>query len=56
VVHVDGAGSSGDVKLTYQFAQVALDQPAWIKPGAPAASASSATAPSASASAGPAKK
>lgn len=47
-VHVEGAGSAGDVKLTYQFGQVALDQPAWVKAGAaPAASASS------SASAGP---
>jgi hypothetical protein len=35
------------VKLTYQFAQIALDQPAWITAGAaPAASAAaSAKAP-----------
>jgi hypothetical protein len=42
----DGA-SSGEVKLTYQFAQVATEQPAWVKAGAavsPAPSASAAAA------------
>jgi sulfatase modifying factor 1 len=65
VIHVDGFGSSGDVKLAYQFAQVAIDAPAWIKAGTlPAASASAVTAtapaapptapPTAAASAAPA--
>jgi hypothetical protein len=57
LIHVEAAGSSGDVKLTYQFAQVSIDAPAWIKPGAlPAASAPAASAPAtpvASASAAP---
>jgi formylglycine-generating enzyme required for sulfatase activity len=44
-LHVEGAGGGGDVKLTYQFAQVAIDPPAWLKPGAPAASASAAPRP-----------
>jgi len=47
-IHLEGAGSEGnvgDAKLTYQFAQVALDQPAWIKAGAlPPAAAASASA------------
>jgi hypothetical protein len=59
-IHVEGGGSSGDVKLTYQFAQVALDQPAWVKAGAPAAATSASAGASASAppsaSAAPAPK
>jgi hypothetical protein len=42
--HVEGGGSSGDVKLTYQFAQVGLAEPPWIGTAAPAASASAAPA------------
>jgi hypothetical protein len=55
VVHVESSGNSGYVRFTYQFAQVAIDQPAWLKAGdlpAPAASASG--APVASTSAAPA--
>lgn len=37
VVRVEGGGTSGEVKLTYQFAQVAIDAPAWVKAGAPPA-------------------
>lgn len=39
----DGA-SSGDVKLTYQYAQVATDQPAWVKVAAAVSAAPSASA------------
>ena len=47
VIRVKAGESSGDVKLTYQFAQVALDQPAWIKAksASAAASASAGAAP-----------
>jgi hypothetical protein len=34
LIHLEGEGSSGDAKLTYQFAQVALDPPAWVKAAA----------------------
>jgi hypothetical protein len=39
----DGA-SSGEVKLTYQFAQVATEQPAWVKAGAAVSAAPGASA------------
>lgn len=46
VLKIKDGASSGEVKLTYQFAQVATDQPAWVKAGAAAsASASAAAAP-----------
>jgi hypothetical protein len=44
VIHVEAGGSSGDVKFGYQFAQVATDQPAWVKAGAPAGGAASSAA------------
>jgi hypothetical protein len=49
VVHVAGGGNAGDVKLTYQFAQVAVDRPAWIKAGVAPAAASASAGPAASA-------
>jgi formylglycine-generating enzyme len=44
ILHVESGGSSGDVKLTYQFAQVAIDAPPWIKAGLPAAAGDAGTA------------
>ena len=44
ILKVKDGANSGEVKLTYQYAQVATEQPAWVKAGAAASAAPGASA------------